>query len=315
MQKPVALLLLNWNTPTHTSDCITSLLSHCDTQLFDIIVADNGSTDKSLEKLSAEFQDITFLDNKENLGFAEGNNRAITYSINKGYSYSLIINNDTVVEDDLISGLLEHLGHHPEAAAAQPAIYWMHNKTEIWNGKGGYCSAFGKVYSSKNQTPVKEGFSKAKWITGCCMLVRNEVLQKTGLFNKQFFLYDEDVELSFRIRAAGYELHYLPGLKLYHEAGASGQLATKEKEGTLSPVIHYYVSRNRIWFLRKFGNPLFYPLMFLYYGLYYTGVFSYFLIRGRRKKASLLFNGLKDGFFTPEKVIWPELNQAAKATL
>jgi GT2 family glycosyltransferase len=310
MQKPVALLLLNWNTPQFTSDCIASLLKYADRQIFDIIVADNGSTDGSLNLLRGQFPDLTFLDNKENLGFAEGNNRALSYSMSNGYQYSLVMNNDTVVDEDLVTGLLQHMQSHPEAAAVQPAIYWMHNRKEIWNGRGGYNSFFGKVYSSKIYPSATTGFSKAKWLTGCCMLIRNEVLKKTGLFNKQYFLYDEDVELSFRIRAAGYELHYLPQLKLYHEAGASGQLATKEKEGTLSPVIHYYVSRNRIWFLRRFGNPAFYPFMFLYYLPYYAGVFAYFLIRGRRKKASLLFNGLKDGFFTSEKVIYHELKQA-----
>jgi GT2 family glycosyltransferase len=310
MQKPVALLLLNWNTPKFTSDCISSLLNYCDRQIFDIIIADNGSTDGSLTLLRDQFPDLTFLDNKENLGFAEGNNRALSYSISNGYQYSLIMNNDTVVDEDLVTGLLKHMEGHQEAAAVQPAIYWMHNRREIWNGRGGYNSIFGKVYSSKKKSSALTGFSKADWLTGCCMLVRNEVLEQTGLFNKQYFLYDEDVELSFRIRAAGYELHYLPQFTLYHEAGASGQLATREKEGTLSPVIHYYVSRNRVWLLRRFGNPLFYPLMFLYYLPYYTGVFVYFLIRGRRKKASLLFNGLKDGFFTPEKVIYPELKQA-----
>jgi GT2 family glycosyltransferase len=315
MQKLVALLLLNWNTPIHTSNCISSLLSYSDVKLFDIIVADNGSTDGSLEILRTQFPELTFLDNKENLGFAEGNNRAIEYSINKGYTYSLIMNNDTEVDGDLVTGLTQHLLNHPEAAAAQPAIYWMHNKMKIWNGKGCYNSLLGKVYSSKKLPSATRGFSKAKWITGCCMLVRNEVLQKTGLFNKQFFLYDEDVELSFRIRAEGYELHYLPQLKLYHEAGASGQLPTREKEGTLSPVIHYYVSRNRIWFLRKFGTPIFYPTNFLYYLPYYVGVLLYFFIRGRNKKASFLFNGLKDGFFTSEEVIWPESKHSINKVL
>jgi GT2 family glycosyltransferase len=313
MQKPVALLLLNWNTPVHTSNCIASLQTYGDNNIYDIIVADNGSTDGSLEKLQAQFPDLIFIDNKKNLGFAEGNNRAIQYSISKGYVYSLIMNNDTAVDEDLVSGLLHHLKSHPEAAAAQPAIYWMHDKTRVWNGRGCYNALVGKVYSNKTTPAKSDTFSRVKWLTGCCMLVRNEVLEKIGYFNKQFFLYDEDVELSFRIRAAGYELHYLPQLSLYHEAGASGQLPTREKEGTLSPVIHYYVSRNRIWLLRKFGNPFFYPFMFLYYLFYYTGVLSYFLIRGRTKKAGFLFNGLKDGFFTPEEVIWPELNQATNS--
>lgn len=309
MSKSVAILLLNWNTPAHTSNCITSLLSNCDADLFDLIVADNGSTDGSLAKLKSQFPNSIFLDNKENLGFAEGNNRAITYSINNHYTYSLILNNDTEVEEDLVKNLFVHLEHHPEAAAVQPAIYWLHNKTAIWNGEGKYQPLLGRVHSDLTLPGRQDPFKKAAWLTGCCMFVRNSVLKQTGGFNKQFFLYSEDAELSFRIRAAGHELHYLPTSKLYHEAGASGQLASREKEGTLSPVIHYYVNRNKIWFLRKFGNPLFYPFMFIYHAPYYLALLSYFMLRGRKKKAGYLFNGLKDGFFTPETVIWPEIKK------
>lgn len=309
MSKPVALLLLNWNTPVHTSNCITSLLTYGDTNLFDIIVADNGSTDGSLEKLKSAFPGLIYLDNKENLGFAEGNNRAIALSISSGYTFSLILNNDTEVDEDIVTGLMQHLEQHPEAAAVQPAIYWLHHKTAIWNGEGGYHTLTGKVYSNKKTPKPSDDYKKAKWLTGCCMLVRNTILKEVGVFNKTFFLYDEDVELSFRIRAAGYELHYLPSVKLYHEAGASGQLASKEKEGTLSPVIHYYVNRNRIWLLRRFGNPLYYPIMFIYHAPYYLGMLLYFVARGRQKKAGFLLNGIKDGFFTPEKVIWPEIKK------
>lgn len=314
MPKPIALLLLNWNTPQHTSNCIKSLLAHSDQQAFDIIVADNGSTDGSLEKLKAAFPSLIFLDNQENLGFAEGNNRAIAYSIKNGYAYSLIMNNDTEVEEDIVKGLFQHLESHPEAAAVQPAIYWMHNKTSLWNGEGHFNPVTGRIYNKKRKTYTAK-FTKTEWLTGCCMLVRNSVLEKNGGFNKAFFLYYEDVELSFRIRAAGHELHYLPEVTIYHEAGASGQLATREKEGTLSPVIHYYVSRNHIWFLRRFGNPICYPLMFLYYAPYYLTLLCYFLIRGRRKKANYLFNGLKDGFFVSEEVIWPKLKKHVKTNL
>lgn len=307
MSKPIALLLLNWNTPVHTSNCISSLLAHGDTTLFDIIVADNGSTDGSLEKLQAQFPELIFLDNKNNLGFAEGNNRAIELSMRNGYTYSLIINNDTVIEEDLIRSLFNHLQEYPAAAAVQPAIYWMHDKGKIWNGKGCYLPFIGKVYSNLKTPDIADTFSTADWLTGCCMLVRNSVFKEVGLFNKEFFLYDEDVELSFRIREAGHELHYLPTSKLYHEAGASGQLASREKEGTLSPVIHYYINRNRIWLLRRFGKPVFYPFLFLYYTPYYLAMLSYFVIRGRQKKAGFLLNGIKDGFLTSKKVIWPEL--------
>jgi GT2 family glycosyltransferase len=308
MPKPIALILLNWNTPQFTANAISSLLKHCNPLLFDIIVADNGSTDGSLNTLQNSFPDLIYLDNQENLGFAEGNNRAIEYSISKGYIYSLLINNDTEVDQDLVSGLFAHLEVYTEAAAAQPAIYWMHQKQAIWNGLGLYHPIIGKIYNNK-KIQSATAFHQAEWLTGCCMLIRNSVLQQTGAFNKAYFLYYEDVELSFRIRKAGHELHYLSELKIYHEAGASSQLSSKEKEGTLNPVIHYYVNRNHIWFLRQFGNPLYYPIMFLYYLPYYVVLLGYFIIRGRRKKAGYLFNGLKDGFFAPEEVIWPKLKK------
>lgn len=306
MSKPVALILLNWNTPEYTADCIKSILGYCTPDHFDIIVTDNGSTDGSLAILQGQFPDLIYLDNKENLGFAEGNNRAINYSISKDYTYSLIMNTDTLVDSDIISKLLEHMQHHPEAAAVQPAIYWMHNRNKIWNGDSYVNFVLGYTYNKKNTPKSLDelNYKKVEWVTGCCCLIRNEVLKKTGGFNKEFFLYYEDVELSFRLRKQGGELHYLPSCKMYHEAGASGK-EKKNNEGTLSPVIHYYVNRNKIWFLRGYGKPLFYPLIFLYNAPYYLALYTYFKLRGRNKKAEYLFKGLKDGFFTPKNLIWP----------
>lgn len=306
MSKPVALILLNWNTPEYTADCIKSVLEYCNPDHFDIIVTDNGSTDGSLELLQNQFPDLIYLDNKENLGFAEGNNRAIDYSISKDYTYSLIMNTDTLVDSDIISKMMQHLQNHRKAAAVQPAIYWMHDRKKIWNGDSYVNFVLGFTYNKKNtpESSDEQDYKKVEWVTGCCCLVRNEVLKQTGGFNKKFFLYYEDVELSFRLRAQGYELHYLPSCKMYHEAGASGK-DKKNNEGTLSPIIHYYVNRNKIWFLRGYGKPMFFPLVFLYNAPYYLALYSYFKLRGRNKKAEYLFKGLKDGFFTPKNLIWP----------
>ncbi|HEY8928011.1 MAG TPA: glycosyltransferase family 2 protein [Mucilaginibacter sp.] len=308
MPKPVAVILLNWNTPLHTANCVTSVMQYCNTELFDIIVVDNGSADNSLEQLKAQFPDLIYIDNKKNLGFAEGNNRGLQYSIANGYSYSLVMNNDTEVDEDLVSGLLNHLAMHPEAAAVQPAIYWMHNKAHIWNGEGRFNRIFGKTISDLTvpDENAKKNHTAAQWVTGCCMLLRNSALQQCGLFNKQFFLYFEDVELSFRLRENGFEVHYLPSSKMYHEAGVSAKVEAPKKEGTLSPVIHYYTSRNHIWFLRRYGSPIFYPVYFIYNGFYYMAVLAYLLLRRRNQKAGFLIKGLKEGIFTPKSLIWPE---------
>jgi GT2 family glycosyltransferase len=308
MHKPVALILLNWNTPVHTANCILSVQQYCDEALFNIIVADNGSTDHSLQLLKAQFPDLIYIDNKENLGFAEGNNRGLQYSIANGYTYSLVMNNDTLVDEDLVTKLKLHLDNYLHAAAVQPAIYWMHDKSKIWNGEGQFNALLGKTTSSTT-LPAPADINNVKtvaWVTGCCMMIRNTSLIMSGLFNKQFFLYYEDVELSYRLRGCGYELHYLPSAKMYHEAGVSARV--EKKEGYLSPVIHYYISRNHIWFLRRYGKPVFYPVNAAYNGLYYLLLWGYFKLRGRSKKAGMLIKGLKEGLFTPKNLIWPQNN-------
>lgn len=310
MHKPVAVILVNWNTAEYTANCILSLKQYCDENLFDVIVADNGSTDGSLKRLETQFPGLTYIDNQENLGFAEGNNRALEYAIKNGYPYSLIINTDTLVDEDIITKLYAHLQQHPEAAAVQPAIYWMHDKARIWNGDGKF-NSFSGATSTDNRLPVKQlkgtRYKTAEWLTGCCVMISNSALTEAGLFNKQFFLYFEDVDLSFRLRNKGYQLHYLFSCKMYHEAGVSAKSGVT-KEGNLNPVIHYYVSRNHLWIIRGYGKPVFYPINFIYNGFYYLALLTYLKLRGRNEKVKQLIKGLKDGLFTSKKLIWPENN-------
>jgi len=305
MHKRVAVILLNWNTPAHTVNCIISLKAHCNAELFDIIIADNGSSDKSLPYLQSLYPDLIFIDNKVNLGFAEGNNVALRYSINHNYAFSLVLNTDTLVDEDIITKLTTHLNENPSAGAVQPAIYWLHNRSVIWNGKGLFNKFLGKTISDTTlPNQANSTYENADWLTGCCMLLRNSALAKSGLFNPKFFLYFEDVDLSFNLNQAGFELHYLPSCKMYHEAGVSAKVIAQKKEGSLSPIIHYYTSRNHIWILRRYGKPLYYPINMVYNGFYYTALLGYLTIRGRFKKSSFLIKGLKDGLLTPKHLIW-----------
>lgn len=301
MVKPIALILLNWNTKYHTEKCISSLKKYTDETLFDIIVADNGSTDESLTVLKILFPDLIYLDNKVNLGFAEGNNKAIDLAIKLGYEYSLLLNTDTIVEEDLVNNLLMYLRKNKTIAAVQPAIYYLHNKNKLWNGVLDFNQFWGYTYSKKK---IPTNPISVKWITGCCFLIRNEVLMNVGKFNNQFFIYYEDVELFYRIKANGYELHFLPNVKVYHEAGVSGQLPNKSKEGTLNPIVHYYLTRNKIWFLRKYGNRFYLPFNVLNALLYNFLILTYFILLGKKIKTRYLIKGLKDGLFTPSKFIW-----------
>lgn len=305
MPKPVAVILLNWNNPTYTINCILSIKKYCKSEEYDLIIADNGSTDGSLDILKGHFPGEIFIDNETNLGFAEGNNRALKYSIEQGYTYSLVINNDAEVDENFLSPLIRHLEAHPGTVAVQPAIYYLHNKTRLWNGGSFFNHFTGSVYSKNRKSRQKlKHAEKVDWVTGCCFLIKNKALTKSGLFNSRFFLYYEDVDLSLRLRHNGGNLDFLPSCKIYHEAGASGQQKVKNTEGRLAPVIHYYLCRNKIWFLRRYAHPFSLIFIFVPNALYYTSLFAYFSIRRRKQKAMFLLKGIKDGLFTPLSNIW-----------
>ncbi|RNL56925.1 glycosyltransferase family 2 protein [Pedobacter jejuensis] len=306
MSKKVAIILLNWNTPDYTASCISSIMKYCTADDYDLIIADNGSTDNSLAILKAAFPQHIYIDNRINLGFAGGNNTALKYSIDNGYEFSLLLNNDTETEEDFLTPLLSHLDKNKNVVAVQPAIYYLGNKEQLWNGGSYFNPYFGITYSNNSKARQQlDTPEKVDWLTGCCLLVRNEALKKIGLLNEKFFLYYEDVELSFRLKAECGELYYIPTTKIYHEAGVSGKFKSANPEGTLSPIIHYYLSRNKIWFLRKYANPFFAILIFLINTFYYGAVFCYLIIRGRNKKVMYLYKGIKEGLFTSKSMIWP----------
>lgn len=301
MSKHVAVILLSWNAKLYTEQCIQSIKNHASDNLYDIIVADNGSTDNSILHLKKKFSDLIFIDNKINLGFTEGNNRALDYASKKGYKYSLLLNNDTIITDDVIKKLYDYLENNKHVAAVQPAIFELHNRQKLWNGEMDFNPIFGITYS-KSKLPIEA--KAVKWITGCCFLIRNDVLKNTGMFNEKFFLYYEDVELSFRIRAKGYQLNILPNATIYHEAGTSGKLKNKSKEGYLNPIIHYYLTRNKIWFLKGYASKWFYPIILLSLIAQITPLICYFVIKGKKQKLSNLVKGVVDGLFTSSKKIY-----------
>lgn len=303
MPKNVAVILLNWNTKIYTEQCIISLKAYASESLFDIIIADNGSTDGSLLYLKSKFPDLIYLDNKTNLGFAEGNNRALNLSIKLGFKYSLLLNTDTIIKENVVQKLFDYLETYDNIAAVQPAIYYLNDKNKLWNGEMDFNPILGYTFSKAELPNIPKA---VKWITGCCFLIRNTVLEDVGMFNKRFFLYYEDVELSYRLRSKGYQLNILPNITVFHEAGVSGKLKSKSKEGYLSPIIHYYLTRNKIWFLRRYGNKWFFPFILLNLIVQSSALLCYFVINGKTQKLNNLLKGIKDGLLTPSKNIWIE---------
>ena len=314
----VAIILVNWNGYAMTKDCIESILANAappintntplnqqdlfennSTPVFKIVVVDNGSTDGSAEKLRHAFPQVHLIASTENLGFTGGNNLGMTWAIEQGFEYSFLLNNDTFVGPGFLEPLLNYMDAHPQTGAVQPRICFAHDRARIWNAGTAYHPWWG-VTTTKGFNQIDgPQFAQAMpldWITGCAFFIRNQVLTQIGLFDPAFFTYYEDVDLSFRIKKAGYRLHYLPVSVIYHIAGMSGKTIAKGKEGFLHASVHYHNVRNRIWIWRRYAQIWQWPSILAYHLFYFGGMLLYFLLRGRLNKFDATCKGLRDGF-------------------
>lgn len=301
MNEKVAIILINWNSYHLTNDCIKSL-GNIEYPHTDVIVVDNGSADGSGDKLKAENEQIILIKSEFNTGFTGGNNLALQYSIEKGYKYSMLLNNDTIVEPGFLGPLVDFLNTHPEAGAIQPRIFFHHDRKLIWNAGAGYNKYLGYTYTrgyNKPSDPKDEIIRTVDWLTGCAFLTRNNILKQTGLLTEKFFIYYEDVDLSFRIKELGYKLYYHPMSIVYHIAGMANKNEVASHEGHLNPIVHYLSSRNRIWLLKKYTPWFLYPGVFVYNSLRNTGIIIYFALRFRFKKVRAVLKGIKDGVLQP----------------
>jgi GT2 family glycosyltransferase len=303
MSKKLAIILVNWNSYALTDDTLQSLYKTSYKE-YDIICVDNASTDDSLKQLRTNHADIILLTCDQNTGFTGGNNKGMQYALAHGYAYTLLLNNDVAVESDFLEPLVQALDANENLGAVQPLIYFHHDRTLIWNAGSRYNKWLGVTktigYNKKDAQHTyrnqNQGFvNKIDWITGCAFMVRTEVLKKVGLLYEPFFIYYEDVDLSFRIKNAGYDLGYAPASVIYHIAGMSHKSSKKTAEGYVSPKVHYLNARNHVWLLKKYTNLLHAPTVILYQSIYYLSVTGYFIIRGRWQKIKALYKGIGEG--------------------
>ena len=309
MSKKLAIILVNWNSYALTDDTLQSLYKTSYKE-YDIICVDNASTDDSLSQLRNNHAGIILLTCDQNTGFTGGNNKGMQYALEHGYEYTLLLNNDVAVESDFLEPLVQALDANENLGAVQPLIYFHHDRTLIWNAGSSYNKWLGVTKTigyNKKDNDQKERFQNQgdtkdiqpiqniAWITGCAFMVKTEVLKKVGLLYEPFFIYYEDVDLSFRIKNAGYDLGYTPASVIYHIAGMSHKSTKKTAEGYISPKVHYLNARNHIWLLKKYTNILHAPTVILYQSLYYLTVTGYFIIRGRWQKIKALYKGIGEG--------------------
>lgn len=272
----LAIIILNWNGHTDTIECIKSIVDYEDNN-YPIYLLDNGSRIESVVSLenwitnsysynyriidsddfvvSSQFMNsgLIFIKGKENLGFAKGNN-IVWNKIKNDYNYVLLLNNDTIVDSEAITNMIDYMNQNKEVGAASCYINFYSDKAKLWNA-GGYFTWYGdrKYYSQKIIDTHKCNGIKSistPFITGCAMLVRKEVSNDVGIFTEDFFFGEEDFNYCKRLKIQGIKVETILDSVIYHKVGTS---IKKHQKSINSFILHF---SNRIINQKKFlsGN-------------------------------------------------------------
>lgn len=229
----LSVIIVSYNVNEFLKNCLYSAKKASENIDCEIFVVDNNSSDSSAEMVRKEFTEVKLIQNTVNRGFSAANNQAIKQSAGK---YILLLNPDTLVKEDTFSKCIGFMRNHPDAGALG---------VRMVNGEGRFlpeskrslptpATAFFKTFGFSFLFPKSHLFSRyylshidcnetsaAEVIAGAFMFIRKEALEKAGLPDEDFFMYGEDIDLSYRIMKAGYQNYYFPEVQIIHFKGQS----------------------------------------------------------------------------------------------
>jgi GT2 family glycosyltransferase len=251
----LSVVIVNYNVKYFLEQCLHSVRRAMDGLEGEVFVVDNNSVDGSVSEIRRKFPGVEVIENRENLGFSRANNQAIRRARGR---YVLLLNPDTVVEEDTFRKCVDFMDNHPDAGALG---------VKMIDGKGAFLPeskrslptpgvSFCKMFGLASLFPRSRRFGKyhlgyldrdeihqVEVLAGAFMFIRKETLDKTGLMDESFFMYGEDIDLSYRITRAGYRNYYFPETTIIHYKGES------TRKGSLNYVRMFYQAM--IIFARK----------------------------------------------------------------
>lgn len=289
----VSIIILNWNGLKDTIECLDSL-QKITYPNYEVMVVDNGSKGNEAGILRKKYRDyIKLIANKDNLGFAGGNNQAIKQIIREGQSdYVLLLNNDTIVDKEFLSELVKVAESDSNIAMVGPKIYYYDHRDVLQTAGAriNWWTGFPPLIGTNERDVGQyDNIKEVDYVSGCALLVKKEVIAETGMLDKNYFMYYEETDWCARVKKAGYLIKYVPKAKIWHKIEAF-------KKRTDGPHI-YRMTRNRFLFMKKNATSLQYFVFLVYFFTYYfpKSLIKYlFIIRDKTALKSHLL-GIKEG--------------------
>ena len=220
----IAVVILNYNGRDFLNQFIPNLITY--TPEAEIIVADNASTDDSLEVLKA-FREVKVVTLPKNYGYAGGYNQALKQI---DADYYALVNSDIEVTDNWLPPLISFLENNTEYASVQPKIRDYNRKThfEYAGAAGGYLDFLGYPYcrgrlfdTLEKDTGQYDDIRDVHWATGACFVIRSEKFHEVGGFDDSFFAHMEELDLAWRLSSKGYKSACVPTSEVFHVGGGT----------------------------------------------------------------------------------------------
>jgi GT2 family glycosyltransferase len=222
-----AIVILNWNTRNHLETFLPFLVQYSSAPDVEVVLADNASTDDSVDFVRKNYPEIRVIQLDRNYGFAEGYNRALKQV---DAEYYIILNSDIEVSPGWVAPLIDLLEKNPEIGACAPKLlsYYDHSKFEYAGAAGGFIDYLGYPFCRGRVFDYLEtdhgqydGNTQVFWATGACIVVRSELFHRLGGFDAYYFAHQEEIDLCWRLQLAGYKIYCTSQSVVYHLGGGT----------------------------------------------------------------------------------------------
>jgi len=222
----MSIVLVGWNNKSYLEPCLKSIYDGNLKCTFDIVVVDNGSTDGSQEMLQNKYPEVMLIQNEKNEGLGKASNQGVEATNGR---YVLLLNNDTIVNGPSFDLLVTYLNDHPTVGAVGGKLLNEDGTVQsCYNNFSTLAEEF--LIATRIGEMIRPGYpaimdadevKSVDWLGSACLLLRRSALDEIGLLDDSYFIYGDEADLQYRLKKAGWEVHFVPQATIIHFGGRS----------------------------------------------------------------------------------------------